>query len=238
MSRTFKLIDLNTPQAHSDALINAQVLLAMIRSKPESTVYGTQACRAMIIGQVGKLLATNKVVPLTLEISDKITQYFGNLKYNPLFRFDVGDNKHVKLFSKISTPYLTATQADRAWGYCVNNAQSYNTSKYFYPTLRTVYLSEESILLDMWNVLIATHLTRVALKVHNDTVGNHFESDGQLIEHCNRRILELVTEYGINTAVTVTPETVMTPYGWDCKINYYSNNGKRIGSYTVSAQRG
>jgi hypothetical protein len=233
----------NTIQEDSSVAI---ALRTAARLYPESVLYGTSTCRAIVVSQSGYLHnpAYSKTLPQTIDLAHKVASYMGagNGIYKVGEGFDIAGQNHVTQLRDLSNTYKKDRVRNRDWANGMVWSQSYNRRSFFYPAIQTVYDDDTSILNSAINMMIAVELEKVCQRVWRDLTGNSTLTNEQFIEHSNTLIRQ-ATDKRFDDRVTIVPETFLTPddsargYSWSCNINMYGNNMKSVGSFTVVARR-
>ncbi len=219
----------------SEEASRCQALITRLQAYPESTLFGTGVCRAMISLQSGKLISGGsglpRIVPQLLDIGVKWARYagMGTGILREGFEMDVSPNNRVTLIKDQNVKFFGARTAAQLWANGATWSQSYDQRSQYYPCLRSVYKDDTSVLLSPITVSICCDLIRLIHKVHADFSGNAFLSKEQLIERTDERILELTRErYGAR--VDVTPRSYISAMddnngtSWSCEVTVAANN--------------
>lgn len=216
------------------------------RMYPESEVYGTPTCRAIIIGNSGYLLNSTykKLLPLTIEYAQKCAAYMGAGTgiWKSTAKPDNPPNHIVKLFQKVNAGWLPVNARERQWDTGLSWVQNYDRKSLFFPAVQTVYDDDSSVLNSAMNMIIAVELEKIAERVWRDLTGISFLTPGQFVERSNRLIDEAARGKFDGRAIIV-PETKYTEndelrgYSWTCDINMYTPNMKSVGTFTIVAKR-
>lgn len=219
----------------SEEASRCQALITRLQARPESTLYGTGVCRAMIVLQSGKLISGGsglpRVVPQLLDVGVKWARYAGqgtgNLREG--FEMDVSPNNRVALVKSQNVKFFGERTRTQLWANGATWSQSYDHRSQYYSCLRSVYRDDTSVLLSPITVSICCDLMRLIHKVHADFSGNAFLTKEQLIERTDERILELTRErYG--ERVDVIPRSYITELddnngtSWSCEVTIAANN--------------
>lgn len=233
----------NTPSEETSIAI---ALRTAARMYPESEVYGTPTCRAIVIGHSGYLLNTNyyQLLPLTVEFAQKSARYMGagTAVWKTNARFDAPPNNHVKMFKGVNADWLSVNARGRQWDAGLVWVQNYDRRSLFYPAVQTVYDDDSSVLNAAANMIIAVELEKIAERTWRDLTGISYLTPGQFIERSNRLIEEGARGRFDNRAIIV-PETFYTEndeqrgYSWSCNIHMYTPNMKTVGTFTIVAHR-
>lgn len=233
----------NTPDQD---LSTAQALAAMVGNYPESTVYGTAACRAAIIGGSGYLLSStySALVPLSLQLAQSFAAYMGaaNGIWNSTVPPDENPQNIVTLFRNVNASFMTATARSAAWSAGLVWVENFDMNTQYFPALASVYPNDTSVLKALMNVIIAVDLIKIAFQVRATLSGISSLTTTQFVQRSNQLILNL-TKGRYAGRVQISPNTYYTAqdtangYSWSCAITMYANNMMTVGSETIIAQR-
>lgn len=237
------------PQNTADQdMSTAQSLASMIGTYPESTVYGTAACRAAVIGGSGYLLSSfssySELVPLSLQLALTFAAYMGagNGLWNATVPPDENPQNIVSIFESTNATYLTATARTAAWATGLVWIENFDMNTQYFPALASVYNNDTSVLKGLMNVIIAVDLIKIAHQARRTLSGISSLSPTQFVQRSNQLILNL-TKGRYAGRVQISPNTYYTPadqangYSWSCAITMYANNMMTVGSETIIAKR-
>ena len=241
--------DVSEPQnSASEETSVAIALRAAARLYPESEVYGTSVCRAIVIGHSGKLLNSNYsgLLPLTLEFADKVARWMGasNGVMKSGIGFDVPQYNQVSMFKSdtVNCAYKPANVRNRDWDAGLVWVQNFDRRSLFFPAFQTVYDEDTSIINSAVNMMIATELEKVADRVWRELTGISYLTVDQFIERSNT-LIEDKTRDRFDGRVTIVADTYMTEadtargYSWSCNIHMYGNNMRSVGAFTIVPHR-
>lgn len=225
----------------------AVVLRTQASMHPESDYYGTSVVRAAIVGHSGRLINSKyrKLVPMTVDLADKISAYCGNGRgvMQSGAAFDVNPNNIVTMLKDVNCTFKTATVRNADWSNGLVWVQSFDQSDaLFYPGMQTAYEDDTSVLNSIPNMLICTELEKVCLRVWARLTGRSDLTNEQFAQRSDELIREL-TERRFDNRVTIEPETYYTEmdqargYSWSCRIKVYMNNMKTVGQFTIETHR-
>lgn len=224
----------------------AVALRTAARMYPESEVYGTSVCRAIVIGHSGYLLNSKYkgLLPLTIEFASKTAKWLG--ASNGIWKtgqgFDLPPANQVTMFKNVNCTFKSATVRNRDWSNGLVWVQSYDRRSLFFPAVQTVFDDDTSVLNAAPNMFVAVELEKVAQRVWRDLTGISSLTPEQFIERSNR-LIEEKTVNRFDNRVTVVAETYYTDfdevrgYSWSCKIHMYANNMKTVGTFTIASHR-
>jgi hypothetical protein len=233
----------NTASADSSMGV---ALRAAARMYPESVLYGTACCRAVIIPQAGYLTNSNydKLVPQVIDFAQKQARFMGqgNGEMRAGAGYDIAGNNHVSLLNNLNNTYKRTRVRNKDWAAGLSWSETYNRRSFFYPGFQTVYDDDTSILNSTINMAIAVELEKVCQRTWRDLTGNTQLTADEFVEHSNELIAKAVSNR-FDNRVVIVPRTYYTEddskrgYSWSCEVNMYGNNMKTVGSFTVTARR-
>lgn len=233
----------NRPSEESSIAV---ALRTAARMYPESVIYGTSTCRAIVHGQSGWLLESpyKKLLPLTIEFAQKCARYMGAGigSWTTGKAFDKPGNNHVRMFKGVNAEWRSTTVRSRDWDNGLVWVQNYDRRSLFWPGIQTVYDDDSSVLNSAANMFICVELEKVALRTWRDLTGISYLTQDQFIERSDALIKER-TQGRFDGRVVVVPETFYTAdddqrgYSWSCNIHLYAPNMKTVGTFTVVAHR-
>lgn len=237
----------NTPAEESSIAIS---LKTAFRNFPESEIFGTKVCRAVIIGHSGRLISDkykgpqDNLLPLTLEFAVKCANFMGagNGVWASGMGFDMPPNNQITLFRDVNATFKAATVRNKDWENGLVWAQNYDRRSLFWPAVQTVYDDDSSVLNGAITMMACVELQKVALRTWRDLSGISKLSAGQFIERSNRLIAAAV-DGRFDDRFVIIPETYYTQgdeqrgYSWSCKIKIYAPNMKSVGTFSVEAHR-
>lgn len=214
---------------------------------PESEYYGTPVMRAVIVGHSGYLINSKyrKLVPLTVDLADKLAAYAGNGRgiLLPGAAPDVNPNNIVTLLKDVNCTFKNVSVRNADWVNGLVWVESYDQDDaLFYPALQTAYNDDTSILNSVPTMMICGELEKVCVRVWARLTGRSDLTSEQFAQRSDELIQEL-TERRFDNRVIIVPETYYTTldeargYSWSCRIKLYGNNMKTVGSFTIEAHR-
>jgi hypothetical protein len=235
---------INTGAADSSA---AAAIAAMVGNYPDSTVYGTAACRAMIVGGAGYLLPSytyTGMIPLNIQIAKSFAAYMGAAtgQWQNAVPPDENPGNIISMFRSTNTVWKTALARSNDWTTGLVWTESFDTVSDYFPALASVYTNDTSILKGFMNVLVACDLIKIAHQVRKFLSGNSRLTDAQFIKRSNQLIQDAV-KGRYDGRVSIIPNTYYTTqdqangYSWSVNITMYGNNMKTVGSVTITARR-
>lgn len=223
----------------------AIALRAAARLYPESEVYGTGVCRAIVIGHSGYLINSqwSDLLPLTIDLANKVSKFMG--ASNGIWKADKGfDNapyNQVTLFKGVNCTYKDQSVYDADWDTGLNWVQYFDRRSLFFPAIQTVYDDPTSVLNAGINAFIITEIEKVAERVWRQLVGGSKLTPAQFIEKSNK-LIEDGTRGRFDDRVTVVAKTFFDDidtalgYSWSTEIELYMGKMRTVGSYTIVAK--
>lgn len=233
----------NTPSQESSLAVS---LKTAANNYPESVIYGTSVCRAIVMGHSGYLLNSKYkgLLPLTIEFAQKCANYMGagDGVWKPGLGFDISPNNQITMFRGVNATFKQASVRTADWANGLVWVQSYDRRSLFWPGVQTVYNDDSSVLNSGINMMVAVELEKVAQRTWRDLTGISSLTDDQFIERSNDLITKATTGR-FDGRVVIQAETFKTAsdeqrgFSWSCKIHMYAPNMKTVGTYTIVAHR-
>lgn len=240
----------------SEEASRAQALITRLKAFPESILFGTGVCRAMIVLQSGKLLGSSysKRIPQLFDVAMMWAKYAGagNGILRPGLEMDVSPNNEVTFVKGLNVPFFNARTSSNLWTNGTTYSTTYDNRRQYYPCLRSVYQDDTSVLLSPVTVNICCVIMRMIHKVHAKFSGNAFLTKEQLVERCDQEILDRTRDL-FGGRVDIIPKTEITGTdenngtSWTCTVTVAANNPRttmnffldtvRRGDVTVEAQQ-
>lgn len=212
----------------------------------ESSVWGTPACRAVIMLQSGLLINSpfTKPVSTLFDLVMKRAAYFGagdgvaksGLSYN------INPANIVKSMKKLSSTNLTLTAQTALWTGGANFVQAYDRKSYFFPAIQTIYGIENSVLVDEIFMQICCDIQKQSANVWRQLSGRDDLTEAQFIKKSNELLLQLV-DGKYDNKVIITPNTYFTPadvargYSWVMDVSVAGNIPYTVGQINIITQR-
>ena len=224
----------------------AEALKTAAQNYPESEVYGTKVCRALIIGHDGIRIGSRyrRRLPLSLQVAVMNARYMGSgeRKWRSGFAPSENPNNIVDLFRDVNAKWKSANARSKDWATGLIWAQRFDRSSFFFPGMQTVYDDDSSILNSALNMYAAVELEKVCQRVWRRLAGIDGLTPEQFIERSDKLISDEV-EGRFDNRYVIVPNTYMTAadtqrgYSFSCKIDMYGPNQISVGSYTIVARR-
>lgn len=213
---------------------------------PESEVYGTPVCRAIIVGQSGRLINSSytRRLPLTIEYGNKVSRFMGAADgfWNPARAYDQKGQNIIEIMRDVNLTWREENVANQQWANGLVYAEDYDMRRMFFPAIRTVYNNETSVLnssITMWAIIT---IEREAHNSWRDLVGNAKFSPAKFLQESDRILTERLAKrfddrFIIEVETYYTESDTVRGYSWSCNIHIYAPNMKTVGQYTVVAHR-
>lgn len=213
---------------------------------PESVEYGTPTVRVGICGRSGMMVDRlyRGRLPLTIELINMVSAYFGNGNaiLNANKAFDVFPNNRVQLMNKINVTYQPNNAYNDSWDAGIMWVQNADIDVTFFPAFRTVYPDDTSVLTSYITMICACYIERVCEIVWRKLVGNGKLSDDEFIEESDKLLAQELNGK-FDNRFKIIPRTYYTStdttlgYRWSTDIEFYANNMKTVGLYTITSRR-
>ncbi|MNL25729.1 hypothetical protein D3C87_1472180 [compost metagenome] len=233
----------NTPSEESSIAIS---LRTAARMYPESEVFGTPVCRAIVIGHSGYLINSKwtKLTPLTIEFAAKSARYMGagNGVWKSAQSFSISPANQVTMFRNVNASFKKVDVRSQDWENGLVWVQNYDRRSLFFPAFQTVYDDDSSILNSFFNMAIAVELEKIADRAWRDLTGIDGLTPGQFRARSDRLITQMAAGR-FDGRVQIQVETFLTAadtqrgYSWSCNITMYGNNMMTVGTFTIIARR-
>lgn len=224
----------------------AQALMTRLKAFPESVLFGTGVCRAMIVLQSGYVIGGgyNKRVPQLFDVAMSWARYAGagNGILRPGFEMDVSPNNEVSYVKKLNVPFFNARTSANLWTNGATYSTTYDNRRQYYSCLRSVYQDDTSVLLSPVTVNICCVIMRMIHKVHAKFSGNAFLTKEQLVERCDQEILDRTRDL-FGGRVDIIPKTEITGTdenngtSWTCTVTVAANNPRTTMNFFLDTVR-
>lgn len=228
----------------------ATALQSAFRNYPESEVYGTSVCRALVVGQSGRLISgsyrgpQDNLLPLGLEVARKLARYMGagNGIWKRGLGINVPDNNRVTTFRDINATYKTDNARTIDWNTGLIYALDYDRSSVFWPAFQTVYDDDSSVLNSMVTMIACVEAEKVCLNAWRNLTGIDYLTQAQFIERSNEMILKDLdgrfdNRFVFQVETYFTENDTTRGYSWSTVIRIYAPNMMTVGSFTVESHR-
>lgn len=234
---------LNTPTEDSSV---AASLRALYRAVPESTHFGTGACRGVVMAHGGELIGSEfeGVLPFTIAFARKSAEYMGAATgfMDPNRRFSSAPGNVVSDYRKHNVKFRAESARSTDWKNGLVFAQSFGMRSIFWPAVQTIYDDKTSILSSFFNMAICCNLTRVGERAWRWFVGD----DQRTREEFLRDVRQYVTDETagrFDDRGQVEPRAFYTEidellgYSWNLEITWNGRNQPRVETLTIITKR-
>ncbi len=225
-----------------------ETLVSAARMHPESELYGTGCCRALVHLQSGKLLqgAWKKITPVSLDLLDVVSKYMGagDGNWKTEFRFDIGEGKVVSMFDVDTIKHdknLPARAQD--WQRSTVYVQSYDRNRLMRPGVQTVYGNPTSVLNSFLTVAASCEITTLCHQTWAYFTGVQTIQGQELLDEVDKHITELLSGNKFDGVVTVEVSSTYTArdenngYSWTTNVILRGPNMKTVGNFNVTSDR-
>lgn len=242
---TFVETDTRLP-TESEEISRVQAIQTRLQAFPESVLYGTPVCRAMIVMQSGRWVpgGYSKFVPQLLDTAMAWAKYAGagTGTLRPGLEMDVSPNNRVTYVKDLNVKFFDERTRAQVWANGATYSQSYDHRSSYYPCLRSVMSDDTSVLLSPITVNICCVIMRLIYKVHAQFSGNAFLTKEQLVERCDETILDMTRDL-FGPRVDVIPRTEITAIddnngtSWTCNVTVVANNPRTTLNFNLETVR-
>jgi hypothetical protein len=229
----------------SDTRAIAVALKARGQLAPESTYYGTEIARCIVVGSTMELSdnSTEDRVSTLYEIAYNTANMMGASdgvwKANKIF--DNAPGNIIKLGYNIQPKFIPNGIKPTLWADGLIWAQPYDMHQFHHPALQTIYSDDASALNNYFVAFALTTCTKIAHRVWANFTGSaHYSADEFKEAVFNYALKEVNVFDGI---VKVIPEVIMTDedilrgYSWQLKFKLYGGIMKTVQVYTTEVYR-
>lgn len=234
------------PNTESEETAIAGTLRTIASAYPESEVYGTPVCRAVIVGQCGTLVNSlyTRKLPLTYELANKVSAFMGSADgiWDANEAYDLRGNNIIELMKDVNLSWKNENVGQQAWANGLVYAEDYDIKRLFFPAVRTVYNNETSVLNSSITMLALCYIERVCQGAWRDLTGNGKLTPAKFKQDSNEIIEERLAKRFDDRFIIVV-DTFFSEadeargFSWGCNVHLYAPNMKTVGRYTVVAHR-
>lgn len=213
----------------------------------ESEYYNTEAVRAIIRGQSGRVIESgiwDGFLPMTYEFMCQISDLAGasNGIWRAEYDFTVQPNNMVKLMDDINNTYRENNSYTRLWDIGVVWSSAFDQFRYYTPAVQTVYPYDDSILNSGKAMIACCRLEYLNLLVHAHLVGRDDLTDDEFIQASKKKAEELADGiFGGKYVVLAAPEILESDrnkgFIWRNFYHIYGNVMKTAMIYGIIAKR-
>ena len=212
----------------------------------ESALWGTPACRIVLMMQSGLLTSDpyTQRVSTVFDLGIKRAGYLGASSgfMKTGLGYDIAPANQVTVMKKLSNTFLNLNAKNQVWAAGLNSAQSFDRRAYFFPALQTVYGIQQSVLTGEMLMQICCDVTKQSQIVWRLLTGNSNLTEAQFIKRSNELLLSLV-DGRYDNRVIIVPNTYFTAadqargYSWTLDVTVFGNVPKTVATVNVITQR-
>lgn len=213
---------------------------------PESTVYGTSVCRAVVVRSEGTAVSSAKGrrCSLIVDLAAKRAKYMGagNGKMKSIYSYNEAPTNYVTEVENVTNPWVPDAVKSSLWELGVNGVQSVSRHDLFWPAFQTVYDDDTSILNSEILMQIMVDVTKMADLTWTQITGDDKLTDQQFFDKSDRIFAALVAGR-YDDRVVIVGETFKTPndsirgFSYSMDIAVYGNTMRTVGQYNIIARR-
>lgn len=213
---------------------------------PESELFGTPVCRAVIVGRCGELRSNlyRGTLPMTHSLAYKIAGYCGagNGFWDRTNAIDSETGKIDELFKNINITYQPSTAYDKSWQAGMNWVQNFDRDSVFFPAYQTVFKDSTSILDSLLTIVAASYVQRVGEIVWRKLVGNNLLGKRKFLEKSDSEIINL-TKNKFDGRFDIVPVTEYTGtdellgYRWTTTVGMYGDVPNLLNNFRIETYR-
>lgn len=234
------------PNTESEETAIAGTLRTIAANYPESEVYGTPVCRALIVGQCGTLVNSlyTRKLPLTYELANKVSKFMGSATgyWDADNAYDLKGNNTIELMKDVNISWKNENVGQQAWANGLTYAEDYDIKRLFFPAVQTVYTDSTSVLNSSITMFAICNIERVCQNAWRDLTGNSKWTRAKFIQQSNEMIQERLAKryddrFIIEVQTFFTEADSNRGYSWGCNIDIYAANMKTVGRFSITARR-
>lgn len=224
----------------------AVALATRARLYPESTYYGTSACRIFILGRSAAFLNSEYTgkLPVLIDQAEKYARYMGadNGRWKSGYAPDVTPRNIITTMSEFNSTFTPVSVRQNDWSIGLNWIQKYDYRRAFIPAMKTVYADDTSVMTSVITAFACARLQRIGEAIWRDYTGRADLTRAQLRQEVEREVLERTRDmfdgrYQIQGEVVFTKADEARGYSWHLRIHIYANNMQTVQVLSVVAHR-
>lgn len=160
----------------SDSRALASALVTRARLYPESTYFGTETCRAVVLMQSGldKSGTSRDRLPMSFDLGVKAARMMGatNGIWNTTKRFDGKPNNIITELYDIQPKFIPASIKPLLWDIGVVWVEPADMYSYMYPAIKSVYQNDTSVLNSFYAIVAVATCATVSDDVWRNFTGS------------------------------------------------------------------
>lgn len=163
---------------------------------PESTYFGTEVYRVLIMGSMGLIRFSEYTqrFPVTYEVAVKTAAMMGagNGVWKEEYAFDGGDGSVITEMYDLTNPWTPSSVRARNWDAGLNFIARYDRESFNIPALKTVHRDDTSVLTGYLTACAFAYMNKVLHKAQRRFSGDQRSTHAQFTKKINDFILEEV----------------------------------------------
>lgn len=224
----------------------ALVLKTRLGLFPESDYFGTPVMRGLVISQSSKLLNTSfpNRVPLTFEVADKASKYMGAASgiWNSEQNMEGDPGNRLAISKEIKVDFIPAESRHIRWGAGFNWVQASDLKTFFFPSYKTVYTNDTSVLNSFCTAMAIVELNKIVDNMWRKFTGisslTSAQLEAKIIDYINAAISNKFDgRFVIKPKPYVTYIDEARGYSLTLSVQIYANNMKTVLTTYIEAFR-
>ena len=180
---------------------------------PESVFFGTGVARALVV--MGDARKTNSLdnsyYSLTYDVAVKAAKMMGGPKWKKVNIFDSGHKNIIGSMYDINPKFIPQGVKPALWNLGLVYPQPYDTERYHFPAMQTIYENDTSVLNSFFTGMAITNINQVAGKVQRYFTGNTELTPAEFIEAVEDYANDLLD--GMHAGVVkIIPKAIITDF--------------------------
>lgn len=223
----------------------ATALKTRLQLFPESDYYGTPTMRGIVVAGTGKVRNNpyTKRVPQLLEIAIDSAKKMGasNRKWKN-YEFASAPGSVIENLYDLEPKFIPANTTYAMWDIGMVWSRPYDTNRYFFPALQTVYDNDTSVLNNWLTVNAIGELQRIGWDAWRNFTGSIRYTQAQLKDRVEQFVRDKVKDafddlYVIEPVVEFTALDDLRGYSWTLHLKIYAGNMRTVMTSIVEAYR-
>jgi hypothetical protein len=222
----------------------AAALLDRLRLHPESTYFGTEVYRGLIVGGAGRLRGSQLTdkLPATYEVLAKSSNYMGaaNGQWKNGQNFDGYPGNVLEELYDLSVKYVPPSVRNRFWDVGLNWIERFNRQEFTFPALKTVYSDDTSVLTSYITACAILALNKISHRTRRVFSGVSGLTPAQFTQRVNDYYAEQVkglfdNRFIIRPRAHFTSMDQIRNYSWTLPVDIFAPGMQTVmTTYTVA----
>lgn len=212
---------------------------------PESEIYGTKTCRAVVAMQSCRILNNDvytERVPMLYQYASMVARFQRGESWDPSAAYDINENRILDQVYDVQPVLHKDKVLDQVWSNGLIYSIDYDMRSKFIPAVRTVYEDDTSVLNSAITMQACILAERVSDEVWRQLVGNSRFSPYKFLEESDRLLKERLNNrfdgrFIIVVETKYTERDELLGYRWTTTITIYAPNMKLVGQTTIVSRR-